>query len=74
MLYEIGHIQDGQLVRGGIKAPLLTVGKWIREYSAIDKVTVYVAVPASPEAITAEELYAELDKQFGRGEHETHTL
>lgn len=60
-MYEVAYLREGELVRGGIKAPLLTVGKWIRDNAANDPDTVYVAVPASPEAVTEAELYAQLD-------------
>ena len=51
MLYEIGFIENGEIIRGGYKAPLLTVGKWIRENMKLDPNTVYVAVPANGSAI-----------------------
>ena len=59
MLYEIGHIENGQLVRGGIKAPLLRVGKWIKANLEVAPDAVLFAVPASDSAITEEEYEAE---------------
>ena len=67
MLYEIATIEDGNLNRGGVKAPLLTVGKWIRDNMDKYPGAVYVAVPASPDAITEAELIAELDALFEDG-------
>lgn len=61
MMYEIATLEDGKIARGGIKAPLLTVGKWIRENTALYPNVVFFAVPASPEAVTREELWAELE-------------
>ena len=61
MMYELGCLDNGEISRGGIKAPLLTVGKWIRENTALYPDVVFFAVPASPEAVTREELYADLD-------------
>lgn len=55
-MYEIAWLgQDGSVHRGGIKAPIATVGKWIEEHSEADPTTLYMAVPANEEAITLEE-------------------
>lgn len=64
MLYEVAHITDGKLTRGGIKAPLLRVGKWIKELKETDPKTIYVAVPADEDAITEEEYEASCEESF----------
>ena len=76
MMYEVAHFTDGELHRGGIKAPLLRVGKWIRELMETDKDTVYVAVPADDDAVTEEEFEAEMDawmdaREYAASEEET---
>ena len=58
MLYEIAYIRDGELVRGGVSASLRTIGRWIESNQATDPDIVYMAVPASPDAI----LVAEFNK------------
>lgn len=56
-LYEIAYLnEDGILIRGGVKATIATVGKWIEESLEIDPDTIYVAVPADEDAITCAEL------------------
>lgn len=56
-LYEIAHLdENGTLQRGGLKATIATVGKWIEEAMALDPNTIYVAVPADEDAITLAEL------------------
>jgi len=57
MLYEIAYIKDGELVRGGVAASLRTVGRWIESYLNNDSEPeyIYVAVPASPDAIPLSE-------------------
>lgn len=57
MLYELGFIRDGQIVRGGIKADLETVGKWIEGYLKTDPDVTFFAVPADDEAITEAEFF-----------------
>jgi hypothetical protein len=64
MLYEIGYIQNGEIVRGGVKAPLLTVGKWIREQLELCPDAELFAIPANGEAMTEQELHASLDAYF----------
>lgn len=52
MLFEIAYFEpDGSLHRGGVAATARTVGKWIEESVSIDPETVFVAIPASEEAI-----------------------
>lgn len=56
MLFEIAYIDGcGQIVRGGIKAPILTVGKWIEEAIQADPDGVYIAVVSDNDAITITE-------------------
>ena len=64
MLYEVAHITNGELHRGGIKAPLLRVGKWIGELKETDPETIYVAVPADENAITEAEYDAFCEETF----------
>ena len=60
MLYEIGCVdENGLIVRGGIKAPLLRVGKWIKNNLEVTPGVEYFAIPASDKAITEEEYEAE---------------
>lgn len=60
--YEIAWIdKDGRLQRGGIKATIATVGKWIEKSMEADHETLYMAVPANDEAIT----WAEYLKENG---------
>lgn len=55
-LYEIAWVgEDGSLNRGGLKATIATVGKWIEENMKDDHETLYVAVPANEDAITLAE-------------------
>ena len=65
-MYELACLEEGRLVRGGVKAPLLTVGKWLRENVEHDPAhaDAWVIVPASPDAVTKDELYDWLDKHF----------
>ena len=63
MLYEIAYIRDGELVRGGVAASLRTVGRWIEANQVTDPDIVYMAVPASPDAIPV----AEFNKGFPYG-------
>ena len=65
-MYELAFVENGHLVRGGIKAPLLTVEKWLEEVKAVLTEAECVIAPASPEAVTKEELYAQLDEFYGR--------
>lgn len=60
-LYELAYLdEDGVLICGGIKATIVTVGKWIEESLEIDPDTIFVAVPADEDAIT----YAEWQKMM----------
>lgn len=55
-LYELAYLNDdGILIRGGLKATIATVGKWIEESLEDDPDTIYVAVPADDDAITCAE-------------------
>ena len=65
-MYEAAQKKDGKLIRNGIKAPLPIVESWIAEYAITDPDGEYVAVPASEEAMTEEELWAQLDEFTGR--------
>ena len=47
MLYEVAHITNGDLYRGGIKAPIPTVEEWIRKLEEVDHETEYFVVPAN---------------------------
>ena len=60
-MYELAYLENGHLVRGGIKAPLLTVEEWLTEVKAGFGDTEWAIVPASEKSITQEELYAKLD-------------
>ena len=60
MLYEIAHIENGQIVRGGIKAPLLKVGSWIKKNLESFPEMELFAIPANEDAITEEEYEAEI--------------
>lgn len=59
MLYEIGYLMDGKIVRGGIKAPVSKVAEWIERSMAVSPEDVCFAVPASSDAITQEEFERE---------------
>lgn len=59
-LFEIAMESNGELVRGGIKATLQTVKKWIAQNQEGDPDTKYVAVPASEDAVTYREFMSEL--------------
>lgn len=62
VLYEIAWLdKDGSLRRGGLKATIATVGKWIEKNMETDHETLYVAVPANDEAVT----WAEYLKENG---------
>ena len=61
MLYEIAHIENGQIVRGGIKAPLLKVGSWIKTNLEYTPNVTFFAVPANENAISEEEYEAEVN-------------
>ena len=63
-MYEIAHVEDGEIVRGGIKAPLLTVGKWIQSHLELSPDVVEFAIPADGNAVTETELIAELSAYF----------
>lgn len=56
-LYEIAYLDEyGDLIRGGVKATIATVGKWIEDSLKDDPDTIYVAVPADDDAITCAEV------------------
>lgn len=56
MLYEIAWIEkDGTLRRGGLKATIATVGRWIEDAMRIDQDSIYMAVPANEDAFTLAE-------------------
>lgn len=58
--YEIMQIYpDGHTARGGIKASMSTVRKWIEQNTANDPESQYIAVEADSEAITIAEYRAE---------------
>ena len=63
MLYEIGYVYDGEIVRGGIKAPISKVEEWIMAAKGIDSKTIYFAVPASEMALTEEECDSHISKK-----------
>ena len=67
MLYEIGHIENGHIVRGGIKAPLLKVGSWIKTNLEYTPDVTFFAIPANEDAISVEEYEAE----FNSGDDES---
>ena len=55
-LFEIAYRdENGETVRGGIKASRTTVGRWIRANAKSDPGVEYFAVLADENAITAEE-------------------
>jgi len=64
-MYELAYIENGEIVRGGIKADILTVERWLRENTEHYSVNPYIIVPASEDAVTKEELFAELEAMFG---------
>lgn len=53
--YEIAYEENGEIVRGGIKAPLRRVREWIRANREQFPETEFFAVLASDDAITEEE-------------------
>lgn len=61
MMFEVAYFEGGELVRGGIKADFDTASEWAMENAKRDRSHDWLLVPASPDAITEEELYAKLD-------------
>lgn len=62
ILYEIAWLdKDRSLRRGGLKATIATVGKWIEEVMKVDSETLYMAVPANEEAVTWAEYLKETE-------------
>lgn len=59
MLYEIASIENGEIARGGIKADIRTVGRWIERSKITMPDVLFFAVPASEDAITVAEYKAE---------------
>lgn len=51
-LYEIAYLENGEIIRGGIKADIRTVGKWIEENKDFG---IQFAIPANEDAISIEE-------------------
>lgn len=54
-LYEIGYVLNGEIIRGGIKADIRTVAKWIEDGLSDWDDTVMFAVPADDDAISIAE-------------------
>lgn len=59
MLYEIAHLENGEIVRGGIKAEIRTVGRWIEKNSVSIPDIEFFAIPANSEALTISEYMTE---------------
>ena len=65
-MFEVAYVENGRVMRGGIKAPLETAEQWARENAENEPFKHWVVVKASPDALTKEELYEQLDKMFER--------
>lgn len=59
MLYEIASVEKGEIARGGIKADIRTVGRWIERNKITMPDAVFFAIPANEDAITVMEYKAE---------------
>ena len=55
-MYEIAHLVDGKLKRGGIKADLETAAIWLG-HNAEEYGGIWVIVPASEDALTEDECF-----------------
>lgn len=54
-MFEIAYMENGNLVRGGIKASKVRVDRWVRINSHKDPEHTYFAVEADENAISYEE-------------------
>lgn len=55
MMFELAYIENGQIIRGGIKATGRTVCKWIEEYMSEGCKEQLIALPANENSISVQE-------------------